>query len=110
MAETPKEWTQGMVLGRKDVAEIFNVTPETVQRWAQAGLIGFYRTPKGNRCFPECEIERMRNGEPVPDIVVELAAQDRELYRKKWEAGWRRNVTTESAWRGAKEKREGNAA
>lgn len=110
MVDVPEEWSHGMILGRKDVAEIFNVTPETVVRWAKAGVIGFFRTPTGTRCFPECEIERLRNGEPAPDIVVELAEQDRLFYRQKWEEGWRQNPLTKAAWRSASGKDAGDAA
>lgn len=107
MAEVPEEWFQGLILGRKDVAEVFNVTPETVARWARTGMIGFFRTPKGNRCFPECEIERMKRGEPVSDIVVELAEADRLHYKKKWQEGWRQNPMTTAAWRNAGGKKDG---
>ena len=108
--EVPKHWSAGMVLGRKDVAEIFNVTPETVGRWARSGMIGFFRTPRGNRCYPECEVDRMRNGEPVPDIVIQLAEQDRKNYQKKWREGWRQNPHTVANWLAAREKEEGDAA
>lgn len=109
MAKVPEEWRRGAVLGRKDIAEIFDVTPETVGRWAIAGKIGFFRTPGGNRRFPECEVERMQNGEPVPDIVKELAADDRERYVEKWGNGWRQNEMTKTLHEEAKQRREGRA-
>lgn len=109
MAEVPQEWYRGAVLGRKDVAEIFNVTPETIQRWSIAGVIGFFRTAGGNRCYPECEVERIRNGDPVPDIVKELAAEDRERYTQKWRDGWRQNSMTKARHEGAKNKQDGGA-
>ncbi|MGH8998531.1 MAG: BldC family transcriptional regulator [Acidimicrobiia bacterium] len=38
------------------VAELFNVNPKTVTRWARAGKITAIRTLGGHRRFPAAEI------------------------------------------------------
>jgi excisionase family DNA binding protein len=87
----PDEWLFGRPLTVQGVADVLNISTGTVTRWAKVGMIGFYRLPSGDRRFPECEIRRIMNGEPVPEIVRQIAAEDRVRYRDKWEDGWRRN-------------------
>lgn len=92
MAKVPVEWLRGETLGPGEVARIFNVDTRTVTKWAQGGMIGFFRTPNGMRRYPECEVHRLANGtEPPPDCVAELAEADNEKYGKMWRDGWRRS-------------------
>lgn len=90
MAEVPQEWLDGETLGPREVGLAFNVDPRTVRRWAQEGVIGFFRTPGGNRRFPEAEVRRLVAGEPPPPFLKELADTDNAKYHKKWVAGWHR--------------------
>ena len=46
-----------------DVAALFGVTPKTIGRWAEAGLLPVERTPGGHRRFP---------AEPVYDLFAFL--------------------------------------
>lgn len=43
-----------------DVAGIFGVTTTTVKRWADAGLLEFFRTPGGHYRFQPDEVERLK--------------------------------------------------
>ncbi|MEO6487749.1 MAG: helix-turn-helix domain-containing protein [Thermoanaerobaculia bacterium] len=45
-------------LSRRDVAEMFGVSPSTVTRWARKGLLIAIRTPGGHYRFPADEIRR----------------------------------------------------
>jgi excisionase family DNA binding protein len=40
-----------------EVAQMFNVAPKTVSRWASTGRIGSIRTPGGHRRFRASEID-----------------------------------------------------
>jgi excisionase family DNA binding protein len=42
-------------LTRGDVAKLFGVSPSTVTRWAQKGLLKTIRTPGGHYRFPATE-------------------------------------------------------
>jgi hypothetical protein len=91
VTEVPKEWIHGDTYSPSDVAKIFDVCSQTVARWAQSGVIGFYRTPRGARRYPSCEVQRVVNGEPAPPIVKELAEADNKKYGEMWENGWHRS-------------------
>src|SRR5262245_58725507 len=54
MARTPVE----PLLSTGEVAEMFNVDPKTVTRWAARGQLEALRTPGGHRRFRMAEIER----------------------------------------------------
>ncbi|MFQ5878992.1 MAG: helix-turn-helix domain-containing protein [Dehalococcoidia bacterium] len=45
------------LLGRREVAVRFGVSPQTVTRWAQAGFLPFVLTMGGQRRYPEREVE-----------------------------------------------------
>lgn len=47
----------------KEVAQIFNVHPRSVSRWADRGKLAFYRTPGGERRYYADPIDEMvKNG------------------------------------------------
>jgi excisionase family DNA binding protein len=91
MIELPQEWVQGDRMTSGQVANFFNVSRDTVTRWAKAGIIGFFLTPKGERRFPECEVMRLARAEPVSDETRALCAHFNEVIRERWEDGYRRN-------------------
>lgn len=113
MVDVPIEWLQGTVLGRQEVAAIFNVAPETVAKWAKTGMIGYYRKPNGTRCYPESEIRRLAASLPAPPIVAELLAQERVTQAEKDEETggptWMKNPVMRANYEKARERRE-NAA
>jgi len=47
------------LLSRRDVAVRFGVSPQTVTRWANAGLLPFVLTMGGHRRYPHREVERI---------------------------------------------------
>jgi hypothetical protein len=83
----------------------------TVTKWAQRGIIGFYRTPGHMRVYPECEVRRVANGVPAPPLVKELADADNARYHGMWSEGWRKNqfVAAAHAAKKAKEAGDGEA-
>lgn len=91
-AEIPKHWIHEETLSPGDVGKIFDVDPRTVTKWASNGVIGFFRTPHGLRRFPVCEVQRLMAAEPPedPQLLLDLAAQDKKKYHEKWVGGWRR--------------------
>ncbi|SRR6266536_3268214 len=50
------DYEDDMVLRPMEVAELFDVTPRTVRRWADAGLLPSFRTVGGQRRFKWEEI------------------------------------------------------
>jgi DNA-binding transcriptional MerR regulator len=42
-----------------EVAAIFQVSPKTVSRWAQQGLLTYQRTLGGHRRYPEFDIREL---------------------------------------------------
>lgn len=84
--EIPAEWLREEALGPREVGKIFDVDPRTVVKWAGEGMIGFYRTPSRLRRFPMCEVKRVVAGKPPedPQMLIELARQDKEKYRELW--------------------------
>lgn len=49
----PVEWMPGDLLKAMEVAEICNVTIETVERWRVNGLIMFVNIPNGEYRYPK---------------------------------------------------------
>jgi excisionase family DNA binding protein len=49
----------GQLLSTAEVAERFEVTPETVRRWAEAGRIAGFRDPGGTWRFRREDIDRI---------------------------------------------------
>ena len=90
----PKDWITGETLSRVDVARIFNVDPNTVRKWAQQGVIGFFRTPAGKRVYPEVEVRRLMRGDPASPFVKAHAERDNAKYNALWREGWHRNEKT----------------
>lgn len=43
----------GKLMSPSEVAQLFNVDPKTVTRWARAGLLPVVRTPGGHRRYRE---------------------------------------------------------
>lgn len=89
--EMPKHWMRDETIGPREVAKLFNVATRTVTKWADSGMIGFFRTPSGVRRYPVSEVQRVMAGTPPedPQLLVGLARMDREKYHKLWLAGWR---------------------
>lgn len=54
------------LIGQKDVATIFGVSPVTVHRWRTSGILRTVRMPNGrvrySRIWCEAYMERERNG------------------------------------------------
>ena len=50
-------------LSRGDVAEIFNVSPNTITRWADAGKLHFVRTLGGHRRYEKATILDLVNSQ-----------------------------------------------
>lgn len=87
--ELPPEWYNGQTYTPADVAQLFNVSPMTVARWAKSGIIGYFRLPGGNRRYPECEVLRLMEGtEEPPPIVAQYLKQDTEAHHRKWRVSW----------------------
>jgi len=42
-----------------EVAAILQVSPKTISRWAQQGLLPYQRTLGGHRCYPAAAIEQL---------------------------------------------------
>lgn len=104
--EIPDAWIRGASLRPGEVADIFNVDRVTVTRWADQGMIGYFRTPNGDRRYPIAEVKRVVNGtEPPPDFLPELVKKDRE----KWREGRRQRPFTEYRARKMAAEREKDA-
>ena len=52
MAQT----TEPRYLRTAQVAELLQVSPKTVSRWAQEGMLPYFRTLGGHRRYPDAEI------------------------------------------------------
>jgi excisionase family DNA binding protein len=48
-----------MYLRTVQVAEFLHVSPKTVSRWAQEGMLPFFRTLGGHRRYPDAEIRAL---------------------------------------------------
>ena len=47
------------VLRTAQVAELLHVSPKTVSRWAQKGMLPYLRTLGGHRRYPDAEIRAL---------------------------------------------------
>lgn len=91
MPEIPDNWIHEETLGPAEVGKIFNVDGRTVAKWANSGIIGFFRTPHGMRRFPVSEVKRIMANEPAPDFLKANAEEDKAKYSELWQSGWRRS-------------------
>jgi len=91
MVDVPESWIYEETLTPREVGSLFHVDPRTVSKWADNGIIGFFRTPHGERRFPMCEIKRIMKADPPPEWLVEYAEQDKKKYKELWQGGWRRD-------------------
>lgn len=89
--ELPDHWLYEKALSPSDVGDLFHVHPRTVAKWADNAIIGFFRTPTGERRFPECEVRRIMAADPPPEWLKQYAEEDKKKYRELWQGGWRRN-------------------
>jgi excisionase family DNA binding protein len=53
------EYGRGTLLTPGEVAAIFRVSPQTVARWGESGLLTTLRTPGGHRRYPATEVESL---------------------------------------------------
>ena len=51
--------TEPSYLRTAQVAELLQVSPKTVSRWAQEGMLPFFRTLGGHRRYPDAEIRAL---------------------------------------------------
>jgi excisionase family DNA binding protein len=51
--------TEPRYLRTAQVAELLHVSPKTVSRWAQEGMLPFFRTLGGQRRYPDAEIRAL---------------------------------------------------
>jgi excisionase family DNA binding protein len=51
--------TEPSYLRTSQVAELLQVSPKTVSRWAQEGRLPFFRTLGGHRRYPNAEIRAL---------------------------------------------------
>jgi hypothetical protein len=93
MPDIPAHWLHEETLGPREVGKIFDVDPRTVTRWADAAMIGYFRTPHGMRRFPVCEVKRLMQNQPPEDaqLLKDLVAEDKARFHEKWQGGWRRH-------------------
>jgi excisionase family DNA binding protein len=66
--------TQPIYLRTAQVAQLLQVSPKTVSRWAQEGMLPYLRTLGGHRRYPDRQI-RGPAGNPVRAILGRLAAR-----------------------------------
>jgi excisionase family DNA binding protein len=51
------------------VAELLQVSPKTVSRWAQEGMLPYFRTLGGHRRYPDAEIRALLETLSEPSLV-----------------------------------------
>ena len=51
---------QSYSLTVRSIADLLNVSPSTVRRWADMGLLGSYKLPSGHRRFEPGAVLRFR--------------------------------------------------
>jgi excisionase family DNA binding protein len=51
--------TEPRYLRTAQVAELLHVSPKTVSRWAQEGMLPYFRTLGGHRRYPDAEIRAL---------------------------------------------------
>lgn len=59
------EFGRGTLLTPGEVAAIFRVSPQTVARWGESGLLTTLRTPGGHRRYPAAEVEALLANGPA---------------------------------------------
>ncbi|HXZ73227.1 MAG TPA: helix-turn-helix domain-containing protein [Streptosporangiaceae bacterium] len=52
------------ILTRAEVAQVLEVHPSTVTRWATTGLVSYFRTPAGERRYHRREVQDFLNQPP----------------------------------------------
>lgn len=57
-----------------EVARVFGVTPKTVTRWADRGLVASIRTAGGHRRLLTSSVDAMADSAPGRNVVAKLAA------------------------------------
>jgi excisionase family DNA binding protein len=57
-ARRDAEWRETRLLRPREVAAMFDVTPDTVSRWARNGKLECIRTVGGHRRFPLEAVQR----------------------------------------------------
>ena len=58
--------TEPRYLRTAQVAELLQVSPKTVSRWAQEGMLPYFRTLGGHRRYPDAEIRALRETLSAP--------------------------------------------
>lgn len=58
------------LLRTRDVAEEYDVTPETVMEWARTGKLPSIRTPGGQYRFRSNDVEALLQGDDQPSAVT----------------------------------------
>jgi excisionase family DNA binding protein len=66
--------TEPRYLRTAQVAEFLQVSPKTVSRWAQEGMLPYIRTLGGHRRYPDAEIRALLE-KPIRAILGRLAAR-----------------------------------
>ena len=64
--------SSGVSMSRREVADLFHVSPSTVTRWARQGRIPVYRTPGGHYRYPAAAIRRLAGTPPLDGDLVRL--------------------------------------
>lgn len=49
------------ILTTQQVADVFSVHPNTVVKWANDGVLPYFRTPGGHRRFYGADVEALRS-------------------------------------------------
>lgn len=52
-----------------EVATLFNVSVETVARWADDGKLPHFKTPGGQRRYRRADVEAFLSGDTVEDVA-----------------------------------------
>ena len=71
-------------LTAKEVARLFEVSANTVARWAREGRVPALVTPSGRRKFPREEIERLVGSGVAPLLLVR---PERHVYQTTQKGG-----------------------
>lgn len=76
------------LLNRREVAIRFGVSPQTVTRWANEGIIPCVRTLGGQRRYPAYEVERLVSAvweHGLPGTTPPFLLREREQASRKAE-------------------------